>query len=153
MIVLFNDVHAGEKRNIVECYVRKIGIHPPSIHPSNHPYFKKKLTIFPTVSQRWFLHKTLVVCWHRISLAPTSFCRHVQLFSGFFLTCLTTWSQGKERKEKDLPEQWEWRLQAGKGVCGLGREEEAGRWPCSPQPAETWGAAACATSAHFSSSA
>lgn len=52
-----------------------------------------------------------------------------------------------------MPEQWEERLQAGKGVCGLGMEEEAGRWPCSPQPRGNMRAAACATSTPFSSHA
>lgn len=64
---------------------------------------------------------------HRISLSPTHCCRYVQLFSGLF-TSLATWSRGKGMKEKEepSPEQWEGRLQAGRGVCGLGRD--GGSW-------------------------
>lgn len=79
--------------------------------------------------------RKVVVAWntcglltqHRISLAPTPCCSHAQLFSGLF-ACLATWSRGRGMKEKEepLPGQWAGRLQAGKGLCGLGKD--GGSW-------------------------
>lgn len=46
--------------------------------------------------------------------------------SGLF-TCLATCrDKGMKEKEESSPEQWEGRWQAGKGVCGLGRD--GGSW-------------------------